>query len=85
VGFQCANENRYEIPEKILDGISQEIILSPGAKPVFGSIGPPTSIGCPYPPTIQPLPAATRTQIGRFAGREFIVVENPVTFVLYNH
>ena len=55
-----------------------------GAKPVFGKLGPPTNLDSPYAPIVQSERGATRTQIGWFAGRSLIVVENPTTSVLYN-
>ncbi len=60
------------------------MLLCGGASPVFGKPGPPTSFDSPYVPTLQSLLAATLTQIGWFAGRLLIVVENPLTSTLYN-
>ncbi|MGD0523251.1 MAG: hypothetical protein ABSA43_01690 [Candidatus Microgenomates bacterium] len=45
----------------------------------------PVSFAPPKFPTEQLSVAAIRTQMGRFAGRALMVVENPVTVVLYNH
>ncbi|MDQ3239401.1 MAG: hypothetical protein M3P33_02650, partial [bacterium] len=53
--------------------------------PAFGKSGLPASTAGEYPPTAHPSVAATLTQIGWFVGNECIVVENPVTFVLYIH
>jgi hypothetical protein len=69
------------MPDKIYHGI----LFSCGAKPVFGRLGPPTSFDSPHGPIEQLFLGEIRTQMGWLGGRAFMVVENPVTLVLYNH
>ena len=71
-------------PPKIPIVKYHKILLLRGANPVPGKTGPPTSFDCPYIPIVQSLLAPTLTQMGTLAGRELIVVENPITSVLYN-
>lgn len=66
-------------------GMYHEILFSRGSIPVFGILGPPTSIASPYVPIEQLSVAAILTQMGWLMGRALRVVENPMTLVLYNH
>ena len=73
-----------EIATPMPVGMYHGILFWRGANPVFGKLGAPTSFATPQVPIEQLSVGEIRTQMGWLAGSKLMVVENPVTVVLYN-